>query len=67
MSNDSNDLELDFHQVRELMQETADNLKRIRDNMQRMRWQFGGTELKEFAELAKECEDALNGWMSSVC
>lgn len=67
MPNDSNELELDFHEVKDLMQETADNLKRIRDNMQRMRWQFGGTDLKEFEALSREVDEAINGWMSSVC
>lgn len=62
-----NELELDFHEVKGLMQETADNLKRIRSNMQRMRWQFGGTDLKEFEELSREVDSAINGWMSSVC
>jgi hypothetical protein len=64
---DDSQLELDFHQVKDLMQETADNLKRIRENMNRMRWQFGGTDLKEFEELSREVDSAINGWMSSVC
>ena len=67
MPDDTNELELDFHEVKDLMQETADNLKRIRANMQRMRWQFGGTDLKEFEELSREVDSAINGWMSSVC
>lgn len=67
MSNESNELELDFHEVMDLMGDTAKKLKLIRETMQRNRWQFGGMDRPELQELAKECEDALNGWMSSVC
>lgn len=67
MSNDTNELELDFHEVMDLMEQTTKNLQRIRETMQRNRWQFGGMDRPELANLAKECEDALNGWMSSVC
>ena len=67
MPDDTSQLELDFYEVKDLMQQTADNLKRIRENMQRMRWQFGGTEMKEFESLYHEVESAINGWMTSVC
>lgn len=59
--------DLNFYAFCRLMAETASNLKQIRENINHCHWQFGGTEQKEFADLAKECEEALNGWMASAC
>lgn len=60
-------LDMEFHEAMALMEETAKKLKLISEVMQKNRWQFGGMDRPELQALAKECEDALNGWMSSVC
>jgi hypothetical protein len=64
---ESEQLELDFYQFKDKMRETANNLKLLRECMDKMRWQFGGTGLPEFEELSKEVDASINGWMSSVC
>lgn len=65
--NDTKNLDLDFHEFRAMMAETAKNLKRMRETMEKERWQFGGIGLKEFEEFAEEVDAAVDGWMSSVC
>jgi hypothetical protein len=60
-------LDYDFHEFHKLMQQTADNLRKMTEMQRAMRWQYGGTDNEAFANLAKEMEIAEEGWMSSAC
>lgn len=60
-------IEMDFNQFKNMMKQTADNLKKMRETMDAMRWQFGGSDLDEFAELRLEIEASTDGWISSAC
>lgn len=63
----SNEINYDFHQFVDLMKQTTENLKKMREAMDAMRWQFGGSDLDEFADLRLEIEASTDGWISSAC
>lgn len=61
------DIDYDFHQFVDLLKQTADNLKKMNEMQRAMRWQYGGTDLPEFADFKQELEEAQDGWISSAC
>jgi hypothetical protein len=60
-------IDMEFDEFRALLKQTAENLKKMNEAQKYMRWQFGGSDLEEFAEFVTELEEARDGWVSSAC
>lgn len=59
------DMEMDFSEFTQLMEQTTENLKRMRAAQQYMRWQFGKPFYYE--DFVSEMKDTMDGWVSSHC
>lgn len=58
-------MDMEFDEFRKLLEQTTENLKKMRASQQYMRWQFGSPFYYE--EFLSEMNETIEGWVSSHC
>ncbi len=57
--------DFDYYEFRDRVRETTQNLKKLSEAQENMRWQFGDPHW--WNDFVKEVQRAHDGWMSSHC